>query len=60
MGKVQKAEKYISDHNMDRTLVDSESKTVGLCFDFIVGMIEFSHKSIEIVDHKKRKRLKLN
>ena len=54
MDKVLKAEKYIEEHHMDRALVDNASKAVGPCFDFIVGMIEFCHKSIEIVDPKKK------
>ena len=43
---------------MDRELVDNASKAVGPCFDFIVGMIEFCHKSIEIVDPKKKEAAK--
>ena len=58
MDKVLKAEKYISEHHMDRALVDNASKAVGPCFDFIVGMIEFCHKSIEIVDPKKKEAAK--
>ena len=58
LDNVYKAEKYIEDHNMDRELVDNASKAVGPCFDFIVGMIEFCHKSIEIVDPKKKEAAK--
>ena len=58
LDNVLKAEKYIEEHNMDRELVDNASKAVGPCFDFIVGMIEFCHKSIEIVDPKKKEAAK--
>ena len=58
LDNVLKAEKYIEEHNMDRDLVDNASKAVGPCFDFIVGMIEFCHKSIEIVDPKKKEAAK--
>ena len=58
LDNVYKAEKYIEEHNMDRELVDNASKAVGPCFDFIVGMIEFCHKSIEIVDPKKKEAAK--
>ena len=60
MDKVLKAEKYIQEHNKDRDLVDNPSKAVGIFFDFNVDMIEFCHKSIEIVDLEKKKQKKRN
>ena len=58
MDKVHLAEELIKKNNMTRAMVDNASKAVGPCFDFIVGMIQFCHDSIEIVDPKKKEAAK--
>jgi hypothetical protein len=58
MDKVLLAEDLIKKNNMNRAMVDNASKAIGPCFDFIVGMIQFCHNSIEIVDPKKKEAAK--
>lgn len=53
--KVQLADAYIKEKDVTKKKVKEASQAVLPCFDFIVGMIDFCEKAINIVDPIRKK-----
>ena len=58
MFKVQLAKEFIEKESIDRRFVEQAANSIVSCFEFIVAMIDFCEKSINIVDPMKKEAAK--